>query len=218
MSITLDSTGLIYPDSTTDANFIYNKGSLISIATYTSSGTYVIPSNCSKVFVQLVGGGGGSAGYCESGGAGGYAEGVFSIAAGTSVTVTVGGGGGAVGYYAAAGNGGTTSFGSYISASGGYGSNQNYSHSGGHSGIGSGGNVNIYQGSGTGHANGGSHGQDGVGGGTYFGGGGSITRHNPTTSTVYSNAPGTGAPGNEGNDGSQGSVGSSGLVIIHAYK
>lgn len=194
-----------------------NKGALISIATFTASGTYYVPSNCNKILVQLVGGGGGSAGYCESGGAGGYAEGQFTVIPGASYTVTVGGGGGAVGYYAAAGNGGTTSFGSLISATGGYGANQNYSHGGGHGGVGSGGQINLYGGSGTGHANSGGHSQAGpAGGGSFFGGSGSKSRGNNNSNN--SPAVGSGAPGCISEIGNTGAVGASGLVIVHAYK
>ena len=207
---------ITYGDGTVSSTVTKSRGMMISVATYTSSGTYVIPPNCNKVLVQLVGGGGGSAGYCESGGAGGYAEGVFEIPTGTSVTVTVGGGGTAVGYYAAAGNGGTSSFGSYLSATGGYGANQNYSHTGGHSGIGSGGGVNLYQGVGTGHANGGSHSQTALGGGTFFGGAGSKTRGN--NSTNFSPAYGTGASGSIGEIGNTGAVGTGGIVIVYAYR
>jgi hypothetical protein len=220
MAITLGASGITYSDSTSNTTAPDDKGILISITSYGTAGTYTytVPPNCSTVYVQLVGGGGGSAGYCESGGAGGYAEGMYAVTAGSAVTVTIGGGGGAVGYYAAAGNGGTSSFGGYISATGGYGANQNYSHGGGVGGLGSGGQINIYQGSGTGHANHGSHGQTGLGGGTFFGGGPSVARHTPSSAASYSYGPGTGASGNEGDDGSTGSVGASGLVIVYAYK
>ena len=194
-----------------------SQGALISIATFTSSGTYVVPSNCSRIYVKLVGGGGGSAGYCESGGAGGYSEGTFQTVPGTSYTVTVGGGGGGVGYYAGAGNGGTTSFGSLISATGGYGANQNYSHGGGHGGVGSGGQVNLYGGSGTGHANSGGHSQSGpAGGGSYFGGPGGQVRSG--TPTNFSPAPGSGATGGVAEGGGSGTSGPSGLVVVYAYR
>lgn len=209
--------GVTYTDNRTATSTTnFNRGSLITVATFTSTGTFVVPSNCTKVFIQCQGGGGGSAGYCESGGAGGYAEGIYPVVPGTSYAVTIGGGGGGVGYYAAATNGGTSSFGSLISASGGYGANRNHSHSGGHGGIGSGGQVNIYQGSGTSHANAGSHSQDGLGGGSYFGGAGSKTRGN--NSDNYSPGYGTGGSGGIGEIGSTGVAGISGIVTVYAYK
>lgn len=158
MATQIGSGGLVI-NSTTLSTAVTDRGTPVSIVSFTGSGTYTVPSNCTKVLVQLVGGGGGSAGYAESGGAGGFAEGVFSVTPGASISVTVGGGGGGVGYYAAAGDGGTTSFGGYISATGGYGANRNYSHGGGHGGVGSGGQLNLYGGTGTGHMNHGSHSQ-----------------------------------------------------------
>ena len=193
-------------------------GSPVLIQRFNASGTYVAPAGTTRVMVQVVGGGGGSAGYGESGGGGGFAEGIFQLAAGTSVAVTIGAGGTGVGYYAVAAQGGTSSFGSYISATGGQGANQYVQHGGGGGGLGSGGQTNLYGGSGTGHMNYGSHAQSGCGGYSYYGGGGSIFRHGPQSQCNYSSAIGAGATGNEGNDGSQGSYAPGGMVIVYAYK
>ena len=193
-------------------------GTTISIQSFTANGTYTAPSGTTRVMVQIVGGGGGSAGYGESGGGGGFAEGVFQLAAGANVTVTVGAGGAGVTYYAVAGQGTTSSFGSYITATGGQGANQYIQHGGGAGGLGAGGQTNLYGGTGTGHMNGGSHAESGCGGYSYYGGGASITRHQPTTANNYSAAKGAGATGNEGNDGSVGSAGPGGMVIVYAYK
>ena len=122
MAVTIGPGAITFSDSTTQSSIATStrdRGQLISITTFTASGTFTAPSGCRKVLVKIAGGGGGSAGYCESGGAGGYTEGMFALAAGTAVTVTIGGGGGGVGYYAAAGNGGTTTFGTYLTATGG---------------------------------------------------------------------------------------------------
>lgn len=193
-------------------------GTCISIQSFTATGTYTAPAGTTRVMVQVMGGGGGSAGYGESGGGGGFAEGVFQLSAGTSVTVTIGGGGGGVTYYAVAGQGGTTSFGSYISATGGQGANQYIQHGGGAGGLGAGGQTNLYGGTGTGHMNYGNHAQSGCGGYSYYGGGGSINRHNPSAAASYSMAIGAGATGNEGNDGSVGTTGPGGMIIVYAYK
>jgi hypothetical protein len=222
MAITITSTGITYSDGTSDSTQFNSqtadKGALISITTFTSNGTYTVPANCSNVYVQLVGGGGGSAGYCESGGGGGFGEGLFSVTAGSTISVTIGGGGGGVTYYNVASTGGTTSFGSYLSATGGYGANQNIQHGGGAGGLGSGGNVNLYGGTGCGHLNHGSHSQTGYGGATYFGGGGGVKRHQNYSHNI-SQAPGSGACGNEcDGDGTVGTTGSSGLCIVYAYK
>lgn len=214
MATQIGSGGLVI-NSTTLSTAVTDRGTPVSIVSFTGSGTYTVPSNCTKVLVQLVGGGGGSAGYAESGGAGGFAEGVFSVTPGASISVTVGGGGGGVGYYAAAGDGGTTSFGGYISATGGYGANRNYSHGGGHGGVGSGGQLNLYGGTGTGHMNHGSHSQTANGGGSYFGGPGG--QYRSTTPSNFSPAPGSGSSGGRGDDGGSGTGGPSGLVIVYAF-
>jgi hypothetical protein len=214
---------ITYQDSTTQATAASNqpKGELISITPYVSSGTFTWtrPAGCTKVLVKVTGGGGGAAGYCESGGAGGYAEKEIDVTNTSSVTITVGGGGSSVGYYAGGGNGGTSSFGSFVSASGGYGANQNYSHSGGNGGVGSGGQINLYGGDGSGHGN--SHGYypGGTGGGSFWGGS-STVRRDTTSNKLYSGAPGAGGPGGRTDDGGGGgsAYGESGMVVVYAYK
>ena len=216
MATVLGSSGITFSDSTSQtSSYSSDLGQPISVTSFTSSGTYTVPSNSTRIFVQLVGGGGGSAGYLESGGAGGYSEGMFSVTPGTAYSVTIGGAGSAVGYYAAAGVGGTTSFGSLISATGGYGANNNYSHGGGIGGIGSGGQVNLYGGSGTGHGNSASHGQPNGGGGSFFGGPGGKTRGN--NSDNYGPAYGSGGPGGITDIGSGGVVGCGGVCVVIAY-
>ena len=166
--------------------------------------------------VKLVGGGGGAAGYAESGGAGGYSETRIDVSAVANVTVTVGAAGTAVAYYAAGGTGGTSSFGSYCSATGGYGSNANYSHAGGAGGTGSGGNVNLQGGGGQGHCNSiGAH--QGRGGGSYFGGGASWNRSTNTAVTGPA-APGAGGPGSNTDAGAAGATGGIGMVLVYTYK
>lgn len=216
MAVTLTSTGITFSNGQTQStNAVTDRGQPISVVSFTSTGTYTVPATCTRIFVQLVGGGGGSAGYNEAGGAGGYAEGFYSVTPGTSYTVTIGGGGGGVGYYAAAGDGGTTSFGSLISATGGYGANRNYSHGGGHGGSGSSGQVNLQGGSGSGHGNSASHGQPSGGGVSFFGGPGG--QYRSTTPSNYSPAYGTGATGGRTNDGGSGTTGMSGCCVVFAY-
>lgn len=215
--ITTTTNGVVV-NGTVQYNNAADLGPCISVTSFTTSGSYTVPTGATRVMVQLVGGGGGSAGYCESGGGGGFAEGIFNIAAGTVVSVTVGGSGAATTYNNVGGTGGTSSFGSYISASGGTGCNSINNHGGGIGGVGSGGQTNLYGGTGTGHANHAGYAQSGGGGYTYFGGTAGITRHQPSAQNNYSAAPGAGATGNECDDGSQGSAGASGLVIVYAYK
>lgn len=151
------------------------KGALKNIYTFTSSGTYTKSgTDVKNIRVVCVGAGGGGRGYSEAGGAGGMTERVIDATGITTVAVTVGTGSGGGVYFGFSGQGGTTSFGSYCSASGGCGANQNYQHSGGHGGYGYGGNMNVHGGGGTGHKNDHSaayHNGSGHGGQSFFGGG-----------------------------------------------
>ena len=225
MAMTLGSSGITFTDSstqTTKFDVATDAGGLINITQYGSAGTFTWfkPAGCTKVLVKIVGGGGGAAGYCESGGAGGYTEKVVDVSAVSSVAVTVGGGGASVAYYAAGANGGTSSFGAYCSATGGYGANRNSSHSGGHGGIGSSGSINLYGGNGTGHSNSSGNFPGGQGGGTPFGSSGYVNRAT-TSNKLYSGAPGTGGPGSRTNDGAGGAGianGEAGAVIVYSYK
>jgi hypothetical protein len=213
-----DSERITFPDSTSQStNFDSAKdaGKLMSTTTFTSSGTWIKPPACTRIIVKVVGGGGGASGYCESGGAGGYSEKVIDVAQISTVAVTVGGGGGAVGYYAAGGNGGTSSFGSYCSATGGYGANQHAGHTGGHGGVGSSGDVNFLGGTGTGHGNTGGREAVGTGGAGYWGGG-KRASHSTNADVGYS-APGAGGCGGA-MQGWVGSAGASGLVVVYEYR
>lgn len=203
-----------------------DAGDLIDVQTFGSNGTWTRPGNATKVLVKLIGGGGGGAGYCESGGAGGYAEGYFNVTGVGTVAVTVGGGGGGVGYYTAAGGGGTTSFGSYLSATGGGGANTWSSHSGGGGGTGSGGYVNLQGGGGAGHTNSVGHWPGGRGGYGYFGGGATTARNHSNLGSppqkLRLGAPGSGGPGGQsdgwGGAGDRGQNGETGLVVVFSYK
>ena len=206
-----------------------DSGSLISVQAFTSAGTatWTKPAGCKSVVVKLVGAGGGAAGYCESGGAGGYAEGQFDVSDVSTVTVTVGAGGTSVAYYAAAGGGGTSSFGSYCSATGGGGSNSYSQHSGGYGGVGSGGAINLLGGGGNGHVNSVGSWSGGRGGQSYFGGSAGFIRNHGNLSGSYLGKNGNGSPG-AGGPGSQtdgataggqiGGYGENGIVIVYAYK
>lgn len=202
------------------------EGDLIGVDTYSTSGTWNKPAAATRVLVKVIGGGGGGAGYCESGGAGGYAEGYFDVTGVSSVAVTIGGGGSGVGYYTTAGSGGTSSFGSYISATGGAGANTWSSHSGGAGGSGSGGYINLQGGGGSGHTNSASTWPGGRGGWGYFGGGASTARNHSNLGSpvpkVSNGAAGAGGPGGQ-TDGwapssNTGWNGEPGLVIVYSYK
>lgn len=222
MAVTMDSAGLTYNDGTVQTTRFgtdTDTGSLIGTKEYTYAGTWTWtkPTGCNRVLVRLVGGGGGAAGYCESGGAGGYAEKLIDVSGVSSVVVTVGGSGGNTGYYAAGGDGGTTSFGGYCSATGGYGANRNYSHTGGHGGVGSGGDINLYGGDGTGHGNSLASGAIGRGGDNYFGGSPGCNRNNGG-GLIGPASPGTGGTGGRTDGNHAGSTGRPGAVFIWEYR
>lgn len=222
MSFKLTSSGVTYPDGTTQTTkFDSNddRGKLISINSWGNGsdggGTYTWnrPSGCTKIRVICVGGGGGASGHCEGGGSGGYSERWIENPP-ASVTVTVGGGGSGGGYFSNRPDGGTSSFGSYLSASGGYGANRNWRHSGGHGGIGHGGDINLRGGGGGGHENeaGSKSGQ------SYWGGGGPATHHNYHSNNSENHcSPGSGGMGTWTSHG-RGRNGKAGMVVVWNFK
>ena len=193
----------------------FRDAGLVACRVYTSSSTWLKNAGVNRIRVQVVGGGGGGTGHGEAGGSGGYAEEYIDVTSISSVLITVGGGGGGVTYHNTAGNGSTTSFGPYLSASGGEGARRVGGHSGGRPGIGSGGNLNIYGGGGAGHT---LHG-GGLGGQSYFGGP-SIGVHD--SSPQVSNQETRAAPGAGGTGGPRarrrGGTGRSGMVVVWEYR
>lgn len=209
-----------------------------NLQAYSTAGTYTftVPTGVYKVFARVVGGGGGAAGVGThpdlslrpqgAGGAGGAAEGWVSVSPGQNITVTVGAGGagGAKSPLTAnanggsGGTGGTSSFGAFMSATGGGGG---VNMSGGLGGDGSGGQITFVGGMG-GDAF--SVASDaikigGLGGASLLGGGG-------RASTLYlSNVVNGKAPGSGGgsvyterdageNGGGWGGTGKDGIVIV----
>ena len=198
------------------------KGRLKNMYTFTASGTYTKSgADVNVLHVMLCGAGGGGTAYSIGGGAGGYSETTINATAITTVAVTVGTGSAGAAYYANLGQGGTSSFGGYLSASGGYGANQNYGHSGGHGGYGYGGVINSTGGGSGSHNNmdqwSHSNSPDTTGGTSYFGG---------PMAGAYSSKIGAnyGAPGAGGtcvatnHNGQGGFAGQNGIVIVYEYK
>jgi len=109
-------------------------GRLLNVRKWSAAGafTYNATAGTKKVIVEVIGGGGGSAATIATGsstvsaaaggGGGAYAVGQFTANFdGVTITVGAGGAGAAQGNSANGSNGGTSSFGTLISASGGYG-------------------------------------------------------------------------------------------------
>lgn len=200
------------------------KGRLKGVYSWNTAGTYTYTKSgpdVSTIHVLVCGGGGGARAYSECGGGGGFSERVIDASGITSVTVTVGGGGAGGVYFGFSGDGGTSSFGGYLSATGGYGSSRNSQHCGGHGGLGYGGNINTYGGMGGSHNNmdqySPSCASGGVGGGTYFGG--SMIGDRPDWSQSQVAAPGSGGVAiSPGHNGQGGRTGREGIVIVYEYK
>jgi hypothetical protein len=192
------------------------------IASYTSSGSFTIPNGITSLRVRVWGAGGGGGGAYgtasggSAGGGGGYSEGFVSgLTAGSAIAITVGGGGAGGNPTPSAGaSGGSSSFGSYISASGGgggYGGNSGVQSSlFGPGGVGTGGALNI-----TGSTGGYAYAVSasiivqGVGGGTFC--------TSTQTTGIASQGIGGIFPGGGANGGvsnGSGGTGAGGLVVI----
>ena len=118
---------------------------------FVSSGTFTVPLGVSRVRVRVWGGGG-----CDGGSGGGFALKEIDLGSTTSVPITIGQGGTAA--TSPLFNGGSSSFGAYVSATGGNGQ-------GGTAGTGIGGDINHSGGTGSANVGGG-------GAGSIFGDGG----------------------------------------------
>ncbi|WP_434572054.1 phage tail protein [Pseudomonas sp. Z3-6] len=187
--------------------------------TYKAAGvfTWAVPAGVRKVWVTVFGGGGGGGRFSHGGGGGGgggISEGLVDLTGVSSVTVTVGAGG--AGWAGSDGDGApgnASSFGSFMSATGGAGASKWY---GGRAGLGSGGDINTTLGSG-GHATrhdnglassgsiyGGGHGAGGRG----YGAGAGSVEQGGSSSTL------AGSGGGGGNENGNGGNGSPGQVVI----
>lgn len=214
----LTSLGSAYQILTTNSantGLQYSNHGIRAMQVFTGGGTWNKPSGVRYIWVQVQGSGGGASGHGESGAAGGYAERILDVTGISSVSVTVPGGGGGTYYSNAGGNGSGSSFGPYVSASGGHGANRHNQHNGGLAGVGSGGNLNIYGGCG------GSHEQrsSGMGGSSFWGG--PAPAGHPQGGHFAHNHQGHAAPGTGGTSGHfsghRGSDGRPGLVVVTEF-
>jgi len=187
-----------------------------SMQVWTSNGTWSRPSNVKSIRVQVVGAGGGGSGFCESGGAGGMSERMLDVTNVSSVTVTVGNPGGGTNYSGCGGGGNTSSFGSYCSASGGYGANCRQQHAGGIGGNGSGGTLNVYGGGGNGHGSYHSYGNH-TAGASYMGGTQPSSYNQRNYAHNHQSHAAWGAGGNGAREGNRGARGREGVVVVYEY-
>ena len=223
------SSSFVLPNpSGQSGRFVTNNGSTmswgdVSLATgirsmqvWTSNGTWSRPSGVKTIMVTVTGAGGGGSGFTESGGAGGTAQRQVDVTNVSSVSVSVGNPGGGTNYSGCGGNGNTSSFGSYCSASGGYGANCRQGRAGGIGGNGSGGNLNVYGGGGNGHGSFHSYGSHSSGVG-YFGGGQPASHNQRNYAHRHQSHAAWGAGGNGTRQNNRGARGREGVVVVHEF-
>ena len=187
-----------------------------SMQTWTSNGTWTKPNDVTSIIVTVVGAGGGGSGYNESGGAGGMSERVIDVTNVSSVSVSIGNPGGGSNYSGCGGSGNTSSFGSYCSASGGYGANCRQQHAGGIGGNGSGGNMNVYGGGGNGHGSYWSFGNH-TAGASFIGGTQPSSHQQNNYAHRHQSHAAWGAGGNGAGYGNRGARGREGVVIVQEF-
>jgi len=223
------SSSFVLPNpSGQSGRFVTNNGSTMSwgdvnlstgirsMQVWTSNGTWSRPSGVKTIMVTVTGAGGGGSGFCESGGAGGTAQRQIDVTNVSSVSVSVGNPGGGTNYSGCGGNGNTSSFGSYCSASGGYGANCRQGRAGGIGGNGSGGNLNVYGGGGNGHGSFHSYGSHSSGVG-YFGGGQPASHNQRNYAHRHQSHAAWGAGGNGTRQNNRGARGREGVVVVHEF-
>jgi len=188
---------------------------------WTVPGVYqwTVPAGVTKAYVVVKGAGGSgrnSQVFGPGGGGGGVAEDLVTLVPGAVITITVGAGGLGVSYSVSAGpglSGAGSSFGSFMSASGGEGGGA--SGGGGKSGVGTGGTLNYGLGDGQsgGRANATSYGFPGNGGGN--GGSGAVVDASGVGQSPLrgGQAPGSGGGGRMDNGGLSG-PGAHGSVTV----
>ena len=229
------TSGQFLKTSGTGANPVWADagGGLQSQQVFTANGTYTKPSGIKKIKVTLTGGGagGGSGTSSHNPGGGGGAGGtsieiidVSSLSSTVAVTVGAGGTAAAAGANQTGAAGGTTSFGSYLSATGGtggYDATGTTAATSGRGGLGSNGQINLRGGWGGEH--GANNAQDNVGGGhggsSFWGGGGRKANDWSSTHAKGGTDVAIGAGGGAGiHSNYPGATGNGGIVVIEEYK
>lgn len=213
----------------------YLSGGLIALRVFSAAATYTPTDGTTAIEVTAVGGGGGGGGtgamggsqFAGAGGGGSGAWGTSYLTSGFSGAAITIGAGGAGGVGAIGGTGGTTSFGAFLTMTGGGGGAFGAPSSGGSSQVGglggaaSGANRFSSGGAGGGPAVAFSSGNQlsGFGGSTPYGAGGASRSAN-TNPGLAASGPGGGGGGAVGQSGAAaqtGGAGGAGLVIVREY-
>jgi hypothetical protein len=196
-------------------------GGLVSIQTFTASGTWTRPTGVDRIEVIVTGAGGGGGSHNSDdaqggGGAGGTAIEVMDVSSITSAPVTIGTGGtGSCGNTSGGGSsGGASTFGTFLSATGG--SSVPTWGVGGTGGQGSGGDINLRGNDGaTGNIDGpGNEEAGGSGGASYWGGSG---RGGSYWGAKRNGVHGSGGGGTHVVSSNCGGAGGAGLVVVREY-
>jgi hypothetical protein len=184
-------------------------------ATFTVSGSFVVPAGVTRAKVTVIAGGGAGGTHATQpgggGGAGGQAQAwLAGLVPGSAIAVTVGAGGVPSAAPANGGAGQTSSFGSYVSAGGGQGGGGGSGGgvpAGGQGGSGVNGGTNFAGSWGGDAIPAGSRGGDGGGPGAGKGGSGAEAGQNAPTN-------GVGGGGGGGGPANAGGAGGGGLVVV----
>ncbi len=188
---------------------------------FSASGTFTIPQGVPRLFVTVIGGGGAGGLHATlssgGGGQGGTARGwLYGLPVGNSVAVTVGGGGFAPTSPGNGGAGGTSSFGPYVSATGGqggFGGSANIVMAGGLGGRGLGGDIREGGSTGTDAIPIAARGGDGGGNGNGRGTSGYVVGSSGIAPGAGGGGGGCSAPSGAGL-GARGGNGAAGIVIV----
>lgn len=217
-------SGQVLSTNGSAVSWISGAAYLNAYKVYTTTSTWLKPTQLAYVKVIVTGGGGGGAGATSGAGGGGGGAGGTSIkyisssALANSVTVTIGPGGAAGASAGGAGGlGGTSSFGAHATAAGGSGAPDASGNvgGGGAGGVGASGDINMGGGGGNG-AGGAANTGSGAGGTSYHGGGGSgVWNAACNAGQNYGGGGGGGSGG--GATARVGCAGAQGVVTVEEY-
>jgi len=227
--VAIGASGTVLTSDGNDADWAISSGRLVSIQTFSASGTWTKPAGVVSIMVEVMGGGGGGGGVGTTsgimagggGGQGGTAIEFIDVSGTASETVTIGAGGaGGVGALAGS-TGGVSSLGALISAGGGLGgtspgASAGVPGSGGAGGLGVGGDKNFTGESGATAEINAAHPRGGTGGGK-----GGAAPANSFTSAGVAGTANSGGGGSGAQDTTttsrNGGAGGSGYIIVWEY-